>query len=244
MQIKPKDSDLGRYYPWKDEKYVSVTTIIKEGIPKPGLNKWFMKMLAELAAKNRKELALMNQMTAKEWLLEQRLSGGDEAALLGTRVHSLFEKEVEGKEVRPPTKAEQPYIDAFHQFRADHSPEFIETESTVFNRTYGYAGTMDAVVRIGGKCYVVDYKTGKKVWPEAALQLAAYKHAEFIGRARGLEDELQTCDGGLILHVRPEGYRVVPVDTSDATFDTFLSALDVFRWNRIDGESAIGKAWK
>ena len=135
-------------------------------------------------------------------------------------------------------------MDAFHQFREDHNPEYIETESTVFSREYGYAGTMDAVLSIGGKVYVVDYKTGKKVWPEAALQLAAYRNAEFIGRARGREDELPPCDGGLVVHIRPDGYRVIPVDTSDATFDTFLSALDVFRWNRVDGDTSIGRAWK
>lgn len=244
MQIKPKDSDSGRYYPWKEDKYVSVTTVIKEGIPKPGLNRWFIKMQAEVAAKNRKDLAKLTQVEAKQWILDQRLSGGDEAALLGTRVHGLCEKIAEGKEVRPPTEAEKPYVDAFRQFMEDHNPVFLETESTVFNKTYGYAGTMDAVVTIDGKTYIVDYKTGKRVWPEAALQLSAYRYAEFIGRARGREDELPTSDGGIIVHIRPEGYEVIPVDTSESTFDTFLSALDVFRWNRVDGDLAIERAWK
>lgn len=243
LHIKPTDTSLGRYYPWKDEQFVSVTTVIKEGIPKPGLNNWKIKQMAELAAKNRKELSQQTQIEAKEWLMTQPLFGGEDAALLGTRMHSLFEKISQGKVVRPATLEEKPYMDAFYAFLMDHNPMFIEAESTVFNRKYGYAGTLDAIVKIGGKIYVMDYKTGKRIWPEAALQMAAYRHAEFIGGPRGREDELPHCDGGIVVHVRPEGYEVVPCDTSESTFDTFISALDVFRWNRIDGDAAVGKAW-
>ena len=243
MHIKAKDTDSGRYYPWKDDKYVSVTTVIGEGIPKPGLNKWFVKRMAEVAADNRKDLAKLTKIEAKDWLMDQRLSGGDDAALLGTRIHSMCEKKVEGKEVRPPTETEKPFMDGFDAFLADHEPVYLLTESTVFSRIHGYAGTLDAVATIGGKTYVIDIKTGKRVWPEAALQMAAYRYADFVGGARGREDSIPPCHGGLVLHLRPEGYEVLPVDTSESVFDTFLSALDIFRWNRIDSEGTIGKPW-
>jgi hypothetical protein len=131
----------------------------------------------------------------------------------------------------------------FVQFIKDYKPIFLETEVTLFSRTHGYAGTADIFMQIGDKVYVADIKTGKGVWPEAALQMSAYRYADFIGRPDGREDRVPTCVGGLVLHLRPEGYTAIPVACGPNVFDTFLSALDVFRWNAIDGEHTIGEPW-
>lgn len=241
--VKPEDTPTGRFYPWKKEKFVSVTTVIGEGIPKPGLSKWFLKRTIEIAADKRKELALLTKVEAIQTLTTADLFGGNDAAMLGSRVHAMCEKLVKGKEILPSTQ-EKEYVDNFRQFMVDYSPEYEETESTVFSRTHGYAGTLDAIAVIGGKRYVIDIKTGKGVWPEAALQMSAYRYADFLGRSGGREDRMPDIDGGLVLHIRPDRYEVIPVDTGPATFDTFLSALDVYRWNKIEGREAIGEAWK
>jgi hypothetical protein len=87
---------------------------------------------------------------------------------------------------------------------------------------------------------VLDIKTGKSVWPEVALQLAAYKHADFFGRADGGSPPMvKTSDTGLVLHLRPDRYELVPVDISLPVFDTFLSALDMHRWMRIYHKDVI-----
>ena len=240
--VKPQDTPNGRFYPWKEGKYVSVTTVISEGIPKPGLDKWAIKRRIEIAADKRKEIALVTKAKAIEILTAADLYNGNDASALGSRVHAMCEKIAKGKDVLP-TKEEKPFIDNFRKFIDEHSPQFEETESTVFSNTHGYAGTLDEIAVIDGKRYVLDIKTGKSVWPEAALQMSAYRYADFLGRSGGHEEALPHINGGLVLHIRPDRYQIIPVDTGPNTFDTFLSALDIYRWNRIEGREAIGKAW-
>jgi uncharacterized protein YecE (DUF72 family) len=142
--------------------------------------------------------------------------------------------------VYEPDSEDAPYIRSFLNFINDWEPRYIETEASVFNREHGYAGTLDAIVEIDGKRYVMDYKTGKSVWPEVALQLAAYRYAEFIGRADGREDRLPHCNRGLVLHLRPDKYELVPVQVDGTVFDAFLSALDVHRWMKDVSKYVIG----
>ena len=50
----------------------------------------------------------------------------------------------------------------------------------VYSRTFGFAGTLDAICTIAGRRGLLDIKTGRSgVYPEVALQLAAYAHADF-----------------------------------------------------------------
>ncbi len=238
----PVDTKKGRYYPWKHDKYVSVTTAISEGLPKPALNRWFVKSMAEKAIREVDVISSLPPDEALEYLLTPE-KDVNFAAILGSNVHSMVEKLSKGEEIPLPSAKAKPYVDSFLQFVTDYNPVFLETESTVFSRQHGYAGTLDAVVQIGDKRYVIDYKTGKSVWAEAALQISAYRYADFLGRPDGREDPLPPCDGGLVIHIRPRGYDVIPVDTSTSTFDTFLSALDLFRWIYIDSSNALGERW-
>ena len=53
------------------------------------------------------------------------------------------------------------------------SPEILSTERKMVSNRYG--GTCDLVCRIAGKTTLVDYKTGKRVYPKLALvQIEAY----------------------------------------------------------------------
>jgi hypothetical protein len=239
------DGPQGRYYKWGIESFVSVTTVIGDGIPKPGLNRWFLKTIASTAAAERVKLAGMTQKEVTDYLMGTLAnSNRDNAAQVGSRVHSKAEKISKGEEVADLAPDEQPFIDRFREFVVDFHPIYVEAETTVFNRRYGYAGTLDAVVEIAGKRYVLDIKTGKAIWPEVGLQLAAYKNAEFIGRDDGsTEDMFPTENKGLVLHLRPNMYVLYPVDISPTTFDTFLSALDIHRWLKIFGKDVVKEPW-
>jgi hypothetical protein len=77
---------------------------------------------------------------------------------------------------------------------------------------------------------LLDVKTGKRVYPEAALQLAAYAAADFLGRPDGTEQPLPAIEAGAVLHLRPGGYQLVPVPIGRAVLEAFLAALAVFRF--------------
>lgn len=151
--------------------------------------------------------------------------------------------------------------------------KFLATEFQVYNRTQKYAGTGDAIVEIpysklldlahGNPALVpwtpregrevvtliVDYKTGgdveegKGIYPEVALQLAAYARAEFIGLPNGGEAPIPELDGAAALHVQAKGWRFVPVDAlREEVFTSFLYVREVFRWREDLSKEVLGTA--
>lgn len=150
-------------------------------------------------------------------------------------------------------------------------PRYLMTEAGVYHRTHKYAGTLDAVAEIpyglllelahGNPALVpweprddrdvvtllLDTKTGgdvaegRGVYPEVALQLAAYGRAEFVGAPNGAELPLPVLDGAAVLHVNASGWRLVPVDAlRDEVFRTFLFVREVFRWREVLSKEVLG----
>lgn len=97
----------------------------------------------------------------------------------------------------------------------------------------GVAG--EDVVRL-----LVDYKTGKSVYHDTALQLAAYRHAEFVGLPDGTEQFMPEVDCAAALHVRADGIEFLPVDTSEDVWRSFLYVREVYRWGRDIAKGVIG----
>src|SRR5439155_25895654 len=104
-----------------------------------------------------------------------------------------------------------------------------------------YAGPQDAIVEMAASVWRLDNKPAKGTYPETALQLAAYGHAQFRGRpgtTRRFRIPPITAYG--VLHLRPEGYEVVPYAVTDETFAAFLDVLRLFRWREGEGASVMG----
>ena len=71
-------------------------------------------------------------------------------------------------------------LDGYARFLDDFQPEFLEVEQTVVNHSVGYAGTTDAIVKIGNTQLSADIKTSKKVRGDYALQGVAVCRAEML----------------------------------------------------------------
>jgi hypothetical protein len=221
-----------RVYTWAGREFPSVTAILKGGVPAPFLVQWAAKAAAEYAIANLDRLALLPPGQAVREVKRAPWTARDAAADLGTAVHALIEAQATGRP-RPELPPEAgPLVAAFDQFTADHRPAWVASEATVFSRRYGYAGTLDAIAGLASRpgLVLLDVKTGRGVYPEAALQLAAYAHAEFTGHPDGTEHPLPEVDGGAVLHLRPAGYQLIPVPVGQAVLEAFLAALAVFRW--------------
>lgn len=115
-------------------------------------------------------------------------------------------------------------LDGYARFLDDYQPEFLEVEQTVVNHTVGYAGTTDAVVRIGNTVLSADIKTSKKVRGDYALQGVAVVNAEQLLDDDGTIREVPEMTGAFVIHL-PEagGYQAVPLRTGDAEFEVFRS---------------------
>lgn len=101
------------------------------------------------------------------------------AASVGSAVHKMIESKILGLEtVEIPDLTDQQEIEAslffkgFVRFCSDWSPEFLTCEKQVVNSVYG--GTIDAIAIIGGKKFILDFKTSSAVRLNYAIQLAAY----------------------------------------------------------------------
>ena len=65
--------------------------------------------------------------------------------------------------------------------------DYVLTETPMVSEEYAYGGTPDAVGHVDGRMALLDWKTGNAVYPDAIIQMAAYKMlwAEVYAESRG-----------------------------------------------------------
>ena len=197
-----------------------VTTILNEGLPKPGLINWAGNATAEAAVNRWDELTDMGPADRLKILKAARYEDRDAAAKRGTEVHALAEQLMLGHEVTVPDEL-RGHVEAYVRFLDEWSPEPVLTEVTVVNYTYGYAGTLDMIFSRGGQMILADIKTTRSgIYGETALQLAAYRYAEVYLKDGG-EHDMPDVDETWAIWVRGDGYSVIPLNTSQSVFDDF-----------------------
>lgn len=257
------DGDRVYIHPRTSERFVSVTTALKV-INKPALVAWGAKLGAQTALENLPAFVKASRTkpcgrTGGERCGQCRecvviaamgrpFQASREAAHRGSRVHDVAEHWALTGELPTHDDEIAEFVQSYLAWYADYRPEYLASECTVINRTHGYAGTCDGIVRIAGQVPAIDFKTTDKdsstIYPEHALQLAAYRHAEAVLLPDGTEVELPATDCGGVVSLRRNGYTFRPVDCGRDTFTAFLRALDLYRWTSGPGpESVKGKAW-
>ena len=259
-----------------DERHWSVTTIIG-CLDKPALLYWAAEQTAIAAINSARTLEARVEEegadTVVKWLRDARFRRDRTqrtAAELGTEVHAACETyALTGQ--RPEVDAEvQPFLDQFDRWAQEFQPEYQAAEVTVYHPGYGYAGTCDAFLTVGGVRCIVDYKSSRKSfdnrgnpttpYPEVALQLAAYRHAELaavwqprrmeqyrrryylLGQAeREMAVPVPEVDTGLVIHITPDHCDAYPVECGPDIFEAFLFIQEAARWQFQTSKSVIGR---
>lgn len=240
--------EKGRWYVYKDHpKRPSITSIISAGVPKPALMYWGIKSVAEYAAGNLETLLEMRQFGhdgVVRHLKQVPWESRDSAADAGTALHDYAEAWITGQE---PTAPSDSYVaamaDQFLDFCYELKPEFHAAELILHNTVDGYAGTIDGVATINGIKGILDYKTGKGVYGEAALQLAAGAACNLavVDHATAVST-LDLFDGvecGFVVHVRPDRWSVHVVDDLTASYVVFQAAHRVAEWKWGEADSVL-----
>lgn len=249
-----------RFYIWHKEQFWSVTSIL-QAYPKPILVNWAKKVTAEYAVENIEQVYAVAQKDpqgAIDLVKGAAYRQRDKAADIGSDLHDAMESHVLGRP-RPPVLPErEPWMASFYTFLEEFDPTFLAVEAPVISRQRRYAGTLDNIMEISTDVIPActywgptpvdrpwrilgDYKTGSGVFPEHVLQQAAYRHAEaFIGMPDDTEEPLPEVDGAAIIHIRPEGYELLPIDTSESVFEYFLFVMQVFRYTEEISKRVIG----
>jgi len=242
-----------RYYtsPKTQQKFASVTSIIST-LDKPALRYWVGKQVAQYAVDERAlwlPVAEKDPKAAFDMIKGSPWRQQESSANLGSAVHAAVESRILGNNVDIDTLDTdvQPFVRQFLNFEEMFTPEFEMSEATVVSYKYGYAGTVDAIASFNrpdlglvGK-YVVDWKTGKSgPYPDAALQLAAYKNADVILLPNGTEIPMPEIDGALVVKIRPRSYEVHPADVSENTFKFFRHIQMAFKWQHESSNEVLG----
>jgi hypothetical protein len=204
-------------------RYPSVTTVLSE-VAKPALTMW--------AAKEAAAAALADPYLSVNEAAAAIYSKRDRAADRGSFVHGWIEALSQGHEGPEDMFPEdlQPWLTAFRKWNSAAKPTFVYSELVVVNHTYGYAGTLDAIIRDqGGRTGLIDYKTGKGVYDEASYQLSAYRHGEqVLDRQSSVTYSLPQIDFAGVVHLKGDGTWTWYEMRDD--FETFLAYLHL--WNR------------
>lgn len=235
-----------RFYvnPDTGEKAPGVTSVLGM-LPKPFLQHWAAKVVAEYATDNLGELVGLRLRGDRQGVVDY-LKGSPRrdtasAAETGSAVHDLFERVAKGEPVGRVHPEYRQFLDHFDEFLKEFEPEFVFLEETVWSDTHDYAGSFDAYAVIGGERVFLDWKTTRSgVHPEVALQLAAYRFADYIIRPDGTRVPQPPSTGGGVLHVRPEGWGFYPVKADEETFEYFKLLRRVFDWDRAVKETVVG----
>lgn len=231
-QTRQLSKRSGRWYETVEGTFPSVTTVLG-CVGKPALLNWMAKTERQMCVEAAANLYvdLPRDLPGEKWMsrasyiatLEKRIGKEkagkkelDKASEIGSAVHAMIEwnlrKEI-GQVVGPaphlPPAASWAFM-AWEDWRRSVKLEPLWIEQTVWSATHGYAGTLDLAATIDlppyGRCTaVLDWKTGKAIYVEAALQNAAYGHAYAeMGHAEG-------CPVGLIVRL--------PKTTDDPNFE-------------------------
>lgn len=244
-QIRRKETARGHYYvDATGTRIPGVTTILGDGVPKPALINWAANATADAAVNRWDELADLPPAQRLKALQGARYEEKDRAANRGTQVHAYAEKLVAGEAVQAPEELAG-HVESYARFLDEFGVTPVHVEFSIASYRYGYAGTGDLIADLatttGTVRALMDVKTNRSgIFGETALQLAAYRYADvlIIGDTEQPMPEVDAC---FAIHVRGDGYSLIPVTAGPAEHRLFLYAQQVAGFTK-HGRDLVGAA--
>lgn len=217
-------SETPRYYTASNGKqYPSVTTVLSV-LDKPALIPWAINMCIDGAVNSltpRQKYTptdVRKAMVAAKWSYKAK---SEEACNIGTSVHDITEyffKHGALPEIDWEANDEiRRSVMSFMDWGLAHEMEVVSLEVPIEGP--GYAGRLDAVIRLDGVVTLVDYKTSKGFYDTYPMQLAAYTYAYNLDPAN--EHKIERMG---VLRLPKDS---APYEYRDYT-DTFSSSLAEF----------------
>lgn len=239
------DPETGlRFYDWQGREYPSVTSIRRLiGMPFT-LHNWTLSQVidravtdhelitAMLARPKRPRERVRDANVLREVRTHLRAAATEERDLAGdkgTRAHDAIALGLHPDEVDPDIFG---HVVQFRDFVQTMRPTILWSERQVWNLTYGYAGTGDAMMLMpsrNGRTFMVDYKTSKGVYIDHAIQLMAYAMAEFVGENDVVDqwatNHLMNVGGMAVLHLSEHEWEWIEIRSVPRLFQGFLGSL-------------------
>ena len=157
----------------------------------------------------------------------------DESAAVGTLAHAMIIAHLKGESLD--TAAYSPVqvdlaensLISFYDWLKRHSLEPILCETPLVSERLRFGGTPDCYGLLDGEPTLLDFKTGKSIYDENLVQIAAYKQL--------LEEQGHPVYGCMVLRVgrdEDEGFEERSLPDTAAHFEIFKRLLDVYYLKR------------
>jgi len=185
-------------------------------------------------------LGILQKPALLEWAWKLGMEGidykkvRDQTADIGKIAHYMIMCHFKGEEPdlseyapHDIDKAENCLI-KFWDWEASHHITPILIEQPLVDDIYRYGGTPDMLARVDGEITIVDYKTGKGLYPEYYYQMGGYYR--LIEDAEGMWDAITQ---GRIIRIgrdETEGFEeaVIGQDALKVNAEIFLTCLDLY----------------
>jgi hypothetical protein len=252
-------TDKQRWYRNNDTKAeVPGVSAIVDMMPKGALTPWAARLAAEYAIGNREEIdSLLSEKDGPKLAID-RIKGAssryaEKASVEGTAVHHYTEEIARAVKNGTKPKATDmpqgmmPYLKNYVRFLNEFDVEPVMLETAIWNEQVGYAGRLDMACRlrtINDDLVIVDTKSGASgVWESVSLQQTAYKYAEsWWDEEEDILKPMPEIAGAYALWLRPEGFALIPVETSPIEWQQFQRLRGSLEWKRTRGKKVIRQA--
>ena len=153
----------------------------------------------------------------------------DESAKIGTLAHAMIQADLQKTGIdKRAYSAEQ--IDlaensilSWYEYKKNHSIEPLVCEIPMVSEKMKYGGTVDCYCMLDGVPTLLDFKTGKAVYDEYFVQLAAYKNIlEEAGHP------VQVCKILRVGRDETEGFEERTVTDTREYFEIFKALLTIY----------------
>lgn len=180
-------------------------------------------------------LGILNKPALIKWANNLGLQGidsskyRDEMADIGTLAHQMI-VDYFNKVETDTSEYSKTQIDlaencllSFWEWEKSHKIEVILAEQPLVSTEHGYGGTIDCFCKLDGQPTLLDFKTGKAIYPEYFYQLAAYE--QLLAEAGYLIEVTRILRIG---RDEDEGFEERSVGKLDLHFDLFKHCLEIY----------------
>jgi hypothetical protein len=154
----------------------------------------------------------------------------DAAARIGTLAHYLVECHLAKTEPvlddyskSEIDQAENAFL-KYLEWEKQHDVRVVFSEIPLVSEIYGYGGTIDCYASIDGKPGLLDFKTGKAIYNEHLIQLAAYK--QLLNEGDHIVDSVRIIRIG---RTEDEGFEEKQVYNLSKHWELFRHLLEVYK---------------
>lgn len=202
-------------------------TTVLQALAKPALVPWAARTAAEAVLDDPATYDTVEKAAAAVY------SKRDTAADRGSLIHGFAEATARGAEIDLAGVPEDArgHAQAFLAWTRAMRPTPLFTEANVYSDAHAYAGTTDLIAAFPDRqVRLVDFKTTGDLYREVALQLEAYRRADFIVPHVGEPRRIILPPAAETAAVLLRADGTYEHRTMRGDLETFLALLRVWRW--------------